>query len=78
MDRSYDVITFISRVANFADVVKIAITFIKTNFKDSKKNLKIRSCVLKCNLITNKTKIVMVKLFIYKQSEAFREVLTIS
>ena len=78
MDRSYDVITFISRVANFADVVKIAITFIKTNFKDSKKNLKIRSCVLKCNLITNKTKIVMVTLFIYKQSEAFREVLTIS
>ena len=78
MDRSYDVITFISRVANFTDVVKIAITFIKTNFKDSKKNLKIRSCVLKCNLITNKTKIFMVKLFIYKQSEAFREVLTIS
>ena len=44
MDRSYDVITFISkrsflirsRVTNFVDIIKIATMFIKTIFKDSK------------------------------------------
>ena len=38
-----DVITFISKflyfkVANFADIIKIAAMFIKTTFKDSKKS----------------------------------------
>ena len=45
MDRNYDVLTFISkylflrrpRVANSADIIKIATMFIKTTFKDSKK-----------------------------------------
>ena len=39
MDRDYDVITFISkylREGNFVDIIKIAIMFIKTTFKDSK------------------------------------------
>ena len=45
MDKNYDVITFISRfvsefvlrrprVANFADIIKIASIFIKTTFKN--------------------------------------------
>ena len=40
-DRNYDVVTFffitltIPRVANFAGVIKIGITFIKTTLKDS-------------------------------------------
>ena len=58
MDRNYDVITFISvylflrrsRVANFADIIKIASLFIKTTFKDSKKVKRIRNYVLKCNI----------------------------
>ena len=41
MDRNYDILnTFILRratVANFADIIKIAIMFTKTTFKDSKK-----------------------------------------
>ena len=52
MDKNYDVIAFTSKylhfkkvadsflVANFIDIIKIATTFIKTNFKDSKKKLK--------------------------------------
>ena len=58
MDRNYDVITFISvylflrrsRVANFADIIKIASLFIKTTFKDPKKVKRIRNYVLKCNI----------------------------
>ena len=58
MDRNYDVITFISvylflrrsRVANFADIIKIASLFIKTTFKDSKKVKRVRNYVLKCNI----------------------------
>ena len=50
MDGDYDAITFISkyiflrrpRVANFADIIKIATIFIKTTFKDSKKVKRIR------------------------------------
>ena len=38
------------RVANFADIIKIATMFIKTTFKDSKKLKRIRNYVLKCNL----------------------------
>ena len=48
MDRDYDVITFISnfilrksRVANFADIMKIITIFIKTFFKNSKKSKKL-------------------------------------
>ena len=48
MDRNSDVITLFQntfilrrpRVANIADIIKIATMFIKTSFKDSKKNLK--------------------------------------
>ena len=44
MDKNYDIITFISktftlrrrRVTSFADIIKIATKFTKTNFKDSK------------------------------------------
>ena len=40
MGTNCDVMTFILRksgVANFADIIKIATTFIKTTFKDAKK-----------------------------------------
>ena len=45
MDRNYDFITFISnvfilrrpKVANFADIIKITIMFIKKTLKDLKK-----------------------------------------
>ena len=45
MNRNFDVINFISkylhlrrpRVANFADIIKIATIFVKTTLKDSKK-----------------------------------------
>ena len=58
MDRSYDVIKIISkhhyfkkaRVAIFADIIKIIIMFIKTIFKDSKKDKIIRNYVSKRNL----------------------------
>ena len=58
MDRSYDVITFISKyryfkktwVAIFADIIKIITRFIKQIFKDSRKAKRIRNYVLKCNL----------------------------
>ena len=44
MDKNYDFITFVSshlyfekaRVANFADIIKIATIFIRKSFKDSK------------------------------------------
>ena len=47
MDRNYDVITFIfilrrSRVANFAEIIKIRIMFIKTTFKDPNQVKRIR------------------------------------
>ena len=52
MDRNYDIINFISnfilrmsRLANFADIVKIAIIFIKTTFIKTQKNLKNRNYV---------------------------------
>ena len=56
MDKSDDVITFFSKylcfkkvwTANFAGIIKIAIIFIKTTFKDSINT--IRTYVLKCNL----------------------------
>ena len=35
------------RVANFADIIKIVIIFIKTTFKESKKVKKIRNYALK-------------------------------
>ena len=38
------------RVANFADIIKIANTFIKTTLNDSEKFLKIRNYVSKSNL----------------------------
>ena len=38
------------RVADFADIIKIATILIKTTFKDSSKVKRIRNCVLKCNL----------------------------
>ena len=58
MDENYDVITFISkffilrrpRAAIFADIIKIAVMFIKIIFKDSKKVKRKRSYILKCNL----------------------------
>ena len=58
MDRSHDVITFISKylyfkktvVANFAGIIKIVAMFIKTIFKDSRKIKRIRNYVSKCNL----------------------------
>ena len=58
MDGNYDVITFISkyfifrrpRLANFADIIKITIMFIKTIFKDSKNVKGIRNYALKFNL----------------------------
>ena len=47
MDINYDIIIFINtsilrrpRVANFADIIKIIIIFIKTILKDSKKSQK--------------------------------------
>ena len=51
MDRKYDVIflfqnTFIlrkTRATSFADIIKIATTFIKTIFEDSKKVKRIRN-----------------------------------
>ena len=48
MDRNYDVITFIfilrrSRVANFAEIIKIRIMFIKTTFKDPNQVKRIRN-----------------------------------
>ena len=36
------------RVANFADIIKIATMFIKTNFKNSEKTRIIRNYELKC------------------------------
>ena len=39
-----------SRVAIFADSIKIVTMFIKTIFKDSKKVRRIRNYVSKCNL----------------------------
>ena len=58
MDRNYDVITFIQntlilirpRAANFADIIKIGIMFIKTTFRNSNKIKRIRNYVSKCNL----------------------------
>ena len=58
MDRNYNVKNFISksftlersRVAKFADIVKMATIFIKTTFKDSNKVKEIRNFVSKCNL----------------------------
>ena len=49
MNRNYDVITFISKyfyfkkdwVANFAEIIKVLIMFIKTIFSDSRKLKKI-------------------------------------
>ena len=52
MDKNYDVITFIlrrPRVANFADIIKIAIIFIRKAFKDSNKVKRNRNYALKCN-----------------------------
>ena len=53
MHRNYDAITFISRylylrrsrVANFADFIKIITIFTKTVFKDSKKVKRMRKYV---------------------------------
>ena len=60
MDRSYDVMTFISihfyskkaKVANFVDVIKTAIIFIKTTFEDLKKYKRFTSYVLKMHSIS--------------------------
>ena len=42
------------RVANFADIIKIATIFTKKTFKGSKKKIKrISNYVLKCNLYPN-------------------------
>ena len=38
------------RVANFANIIKIATIIIKTTFKDSNKVKRIRNYALKCNL----------------------------
>ena len=38
------------RVANFADIIKIATIFISKTFKDSNKVKRITNYVLKCNL----------------------------
>ena len=38
------------RVANFSEIIKIATTFIKTTFKQSQKDKRIRNYVLKYNL----------------------------
>ena len=46
MDKNYDVLTFFPntfilrepRVANFAEIIKIATMFVETTFKDSKKS----------------------------------------
>ena len=58
MDRSYDVITFISnifilrrpRVAIFTDIIKIVTKFIKTIFTYSRKVKRIGNYVSKCTL----------------------------
>ena len=52
MDKNYDVITFISKYLYFkkAYIIKTAIMFIRTIFKDSKKVKRIIIYVLKCNL----------------------------
>ena len=59
MDKNYDFITFkkaktfilkMPRVANPADITKIATMFIKATIKDSKKSLKVKNYALKCNL----------------------------
>ena len=58
MDKNYDIIIFISKyfiskkpgIANSADIIKIAIMFIKKPFKDSKKVKRIRKYILKYNL----------------------------
>ena len=39
-----------TRVANFADIIKIATKLIKTTFESSKKVSRIRNYALKCNL----------------------------
>ena len=57
MERSFDLITLTqntsilrwTRIADFADINKIEIIFMKTTFKDSKKVKRIRKYVLKCN-----------------------------
>ena len=53
VDRNYDAITFNLRrpkVAIFTDIIKIAIMFIKTILKDSKKVKRIGSYISKFNL----------------------------
>ena len=58
MDKNYDIIIFISKyfiskksgIANSADIIKIAIMFIKKAFKESKKVKRIRKYILKYNL----------------------------
>ena len=54
MDKNYEVInTFVfwrTRVANFADIIKIMAIFIKIIFRDSKKFKRIRNYVPRCNL----------------------------
>ena len=63
MGKSYDVISFILRkspqvtfilrklkLANFADIIKIATIFIRTTFKDSNKVKRNRNYALKYNL----------------------------
>ena len=58
MDINYEVITFTSkylyfrssRVAIFADIIKIVAMFIKKFFNDSRKTKRIRNYISKCNL----------------------------
>ena len=57
MDRDYDVTTVISkyilkgsRVANFADIIKIATMFIKTILRNSNELKRIRNYISKCDL----------------------------
>ena len=58
MNRSYDIITFISKyfilrqsgVAIFVDIMKIVTMFIKSPFEDSRKVKRIRNYVTKWNL----------------------------
>ena len=39
-----------SKIASFADIIKIVSMFIKTTYKNSKKKFKNRNYVLECNL----------------------------
>ena len=53
MDKNYDVKALISKYIyfkNFADIIKIITTFVKTIFKDTKKVKRVRNYVPKCNL----------------------------